>query len=848
MPRSIAKLEAINKISKSLVENFKKSLWTDDLSIENLSRMRSIAESPRECLPGQVAPVLALRAGLEQYNVAVLLAEMGTGKTQMSIETMNQILKTMESNKHSSQKALFLTVGKLMGKMTREAYEILGKNRIKVFEIVSLSKYEMNSDGTPKRSFKKFKQRDRYGKMTQYDGTKDENGILVPNKKMVPVDVATKEQQQNGESLFLEKVFPEEVLDMEVPEGMIYLYMISKDSAKLTFGNELVMNWGDRCTECNAFILPKNFVLKNKVDSLKWKLRADVPTKGKPLNCQNCGDSCEVPVAKNLVTASNPIFPHMVDKRIGKKGSRKISIGQKFRNQLKKRKEKKIFDLIVVDEVHEMQSPASIQGRLYRDLVNVSSKALIMTGTLSNGYPSSIFYILQGVMPNHLRKEGFKFYDVNKFVDQYGALKYTKTADVVEKKGSRTQVKVNELPKISEGIISLLAPFTYWLKMEDLNLPMPSYREDPYVVEMDPEVKETLDNFKSEVVEAISKYDPKRMKSFAQRFVYLQNNPTYPFHYEFEANVIEFDEELGEDVAKKKLFSFDFKPVSEDKIYSKEQRLINYIKSELTQGRNVMVYSIYNKSAEISKRLGKIISENIEGITVKVMPESVGGSKIEPWIDKNPCDVLICSPLKVSTGLDLVQFPTIAFYETGTNLRIVQQASRRSWRAFGQDFPVKVAFFAYQGIQAHLLDLLGKKLKGAAIVEGRVVEGGQLASIFDEEADFTEALNNIAKELEEDIKPDFSSSIIEEGKMRPNTKFEQAYIDMLADIREIDVDEIDNEFKVRHQADEINELEDIMDSLESVDISTIEIDDSEPVENEENVACKCEIKQLTFDF
>ena len=839
MPESIAekRLKKLATIATAVVDSLPDAHFKEEVDIENVSMMRSIAESPRECLPGQVAPVLALTKGLMSYNVSVLLAEMGTGKTQMSIETMNQLLQKMEGKKGSSQKALFLTVGKLMGKMTREAYEILGRDRVKVFEIISAAPHELNPDGTVKRFKKDIKKKNRYGIPTQYKAG-----------QMIPIKMTSAQ------------VFADEVLDTKVPEGMIYLYMISKDSAKLTMQKELVMEWGDRCTECNSFILPKNYIIKNKVDSIKWKLKENMSTKGKPLNCPDCGDSCEVPVAKNLATAKDPIFPHMVDKRIGKKGSRKISIGQKFRNQLDKRKEKKIFDFIVVDEVHEMQSPDSIQGRLYRDLVNVSEKALIMTGTLSNGYPSSIFYILQGVMPDYLRKEGYKFYDVNKFVDSYGALKFTKTADVIEKKGSRTQVKVNELPKISEGIVALLAPFTYWLKMEDLNLPMPSYREDPYVVEMDDEVKETLDAFRKEVTESISKYDPKRMKSFAQRFVYLQNNPTFPFTYEFEANVIQFDETLGEEVVNKKLFSFKFKPVSADKVYSKEQKLIDYIKGELTQGRNVMVYSIYNKSAEISKRLGKIIGENIEGITLKVMPESVGGDKIEPWIEKNPCDVLICSPLKVSTGLDLVQFPSIAFYETGTNLRVVQQASRRSWRAFGQDFAVKVSFFAYQGIQARLLDLLGKKLKGAAIVEGRVIESGQLASIFDEDADFTEALNNIAKELEEDIQPDFSSSIIEEGKMRPNTKFEQAYIDILAEIRGVNEDDMDYEFKSRHESKEHEVEESIEDVIEEIeneiieesiieeDISTIEIDDSEPSKTEENVACKCKNKQFTFDF
>lgn len=829
----VAKAQKIQKIAKELLKELPDALFQEKIDEGVIKKMTRLANSPRPCLPGQVAPVLAITKGLMEYNFAVLLAEMGTGKTQMSMATFSEVFAEMSNQKGSTRKGLFLTVGKLMGKMTREAYEVFGEDKIEVFEIVNQSRYETNSDGSVKVFAKDTNKRNRYGKMTAY-----KKGDLIPTK------------------LESNQVFADEVLDMVVPEGKLYIYMVSKDSAKLGLGTDCVMEWGDRCTECNSFILPKNFIQKNNVDSIKWKLQ-ELPTRGKPLNCPNCGNSCEVLVAPNLATAKNPIFANRVyinQTKERKQSYRKTTIGQQLRRQLNKRPEKKIFDLVVVDEVHEMQSPFSNQGKLYRDLVNVSKKALIMTGTLSNGYPSSIFYILQGIMPNYLRKEGFKFYDVNKFVDQYGALKYTRTADVVEKKGSRTQVKVNELPKISEAIVGLLAPFTYWLKMEDLNLPMPSYREDPYVVEMDLEVKQNLDEFKNEVVAAISKYDPKRLKSFAQRFVYLQNNPTFPFTYEFKSRVIQFNEELGEEEIVEKDFNFEYKPVAEDKVYAKEQRLINYIKSELVQGRNVMVYSIYNKSAEISKRLGKVIEQEIPDITIKVMPESVSGDKIEPWIMKNPCDVLICSPLKVSTGLDLVQFPTIAFYETGTNLRIVQQASRRSWRAFGQDFPVKVAFFAYQGLQAKLLDLLGKKLKGAAIVEGRVVEAGQLANEFDDDADFTEALNNIAKEIEEDIKPDFSSSIIEEGRLRPNTKFEQAYIDILEEVKHTNFDDLEESVFHHHEHDEVEKINlteiDSEDDISDEDIASMEVDENEINEEElsENVACKCKSGQLSFDF
>ena len=58
-------------------------------------------------------------------------------------------------------------------------------------------------------------------------------------------------------------------------------------------------------------------------------------------------------------------------------------------------------------------------------------------------------------------------------------------------------------------------------------------------------------------------------------------------------------------------------------------------------------------------------------------------------------DVLVCHPRLVQTGLDLVEFPTICWYETDYSVYTMRQASRRSWR-IGQTQPVQVVFMAYR--------------------------------------------------------------------------------------------------------------------------------------------------------
>ena len=51
-------------------------------------------------------------------------------------------------------------------------------------------------------------------------------------------------------------------------------------------------------------------------------------------------------------------------------------------------------------------------------------------------------------------------------------------------------------------------------------------------------------------------------------------------------------------------------------------------------------------------------------------------------------DVLVGHPRLVQTGLDLVESPTIAWYETDDSVYAMRQASRRSWR-IGQAEPVR---------------------------------------------------------------------------------------------------------------------------------------------------------------
>jgi hypothetical protein len=117
----------------------------------------------------------------------------------------------------------------------------------------------------------------------------------------------------------------------------------------------------------------------------------------------------------------------------------------------------------------------------------------------------------------------------------------------------------------------------------------------------------------------------------------------------------------------------------------------------------------------------------------------------EAWYERQlraGVQAVVCHPKLVQTGLDLIEFPTILFYQTGYSIFVLRQASRRSWR-IGQRLPVKVKFFHYaHSMQETCLRLMGKKLLVSLAMEGKFSSEG-LQAINDED----DILMAMAREL-----------------------------------------------------------------------------------------------------
>ena len=175
----------------------------------------------------------------------------------------------------------------------------------------------------------------------------------------------------------------------------------------------------------------------------------------------------------------------------------------------------------------------------------------------------------------------------------------------------------------------------------------------------------------------------------------------------------------------------DFTGFSQRKAYdlvfdTLRQVLVDLVAAERLAGRKVLVYATHTGTRDITERMEQFLTRH--GFRVAVFKvDTVAPDRRESWVEervKQGVDVVICHPLLVQTGLDLVDFPTIVWFETDYSVYAMRQASRRSWR-IGQKRPVKVVFMAYRNtLQADALKLVAKKLQSSLAVEGDCPRAG----------------------------------------------------------------------------------------------------------------------------
>ncbi|MFZ1976268.1 MAG: DEAD/DEAH box helicase [Candidatus Acidiferrales bacterium] len=400
------------------------------------------------------------------------------------------------------------------------------------------------------------------------------------------------------------------------------------------------------------------------------------------------------------------------------------------------------FDYAIADEVHELKGDTA-QGNALGTLAACAQRTVVLTGTLLGGYADEVFNILYRLEPGKMVGEGFAYGEagLRAFTETYGLLEKITVIEPADNACSQGRVtkRVRRRPGASPLLFGrFLMGLAAFISLEDISEALPPYREEVVSVEMDDPLKQAYKRLEEDVKTALKEHhgNPSVM-SVALNALLLY--PDRPFRL---GNLYgwEFDPETER---RERFLISETRDLDEKLVYAKERRLAEEVKAELAHGRRCQVYAVYTQKRDVTRRLEQILSK--EGIRVAVLTTDVPPESREGWYERQlrgGVQAVICHPKLVQTGLDLIEFPTILFYETGYSIYVLRQASRRSWR-IGQRLPVKVKFLHYaETMQESCLRLMGKKLLVSLAMEGKFSSEGLQA--INEEDDILMAM---AREL-----------------------------------------------------------------------------------------------------
>lgn len=202
------------------------------------------------------------------------------------------------------------------------------------------------------------------------------------------------------------------------------------------------------------------------------------------------------------------------------------------------------------------------------------------------------------------------------------------------------------------------------------------------------------------------------------------------------ASAFRFEEVNYESKKGKGSIHWSLPPVisAQDPWLPKERKLAEIVRTNMTRGRKTLTFVEQTGTRDIRDRIKQVMETLVPGgsLTLVETP-SVGvlsasdmsPAKRESWIKlaAPKMDTMLVNPKLIETGLDLVMFSDLVFYEVTTSLYTLWQAMRRVWR-LGQSKEVNVTFLSYADtIEAEILQRMGQKMKYAQLLYGKEAAG-----------------------------------------------------------------------------------------------------------------------------
>ena len=330
------------------------------------------------------------------------------------------------------------------------------------------------------------------------------------------------------------------------------------------------------------------------------------------------------------------------------------------------------FDSVIFDEIHRSNSSETIIGSATRTLFNFCKKIILLTGTSNNGYSSSLHNILLGLFSNKLKANDV--IDIKQFIKTYGTLMaISKKKDGEYRYSGRSEIKDSDFIEC-EGINPIvfskyLAENYIFATLDDLGKDLPELNEYYIPIKQTEEMERNEDKLWHDIKSANAFNAKMYEDSIVKHYV---NNP-------FDWSSITIEGKDSTNIIQPKCI--------DDIVLPKEEKVLEIVKQNVSEGRKCCIYVNFNNGGEymngntIDKRIEKLlISNNIRVFTLKASVKTIERRELLEK-KKDDFDVLICNPIVVQEGVNIIYIPTYINFIPSYHVNTVEQSNLRGYRA-----------------------------------------------------------------------------------------------------------------------------------------------------------------------
>jgi hypothetical protein len=538
------------------------------------------------------------------------------------------------------------------------------------------------------------------------------------------------------------------------------------------------MSYGSKRKKIN------DLMRKHKISS--YRIGRGIPALDKELKKINARDYI---IDQGAATYRNPRYP-LVD-----------YIKQKYRNRI---------GLLIIDEIHRAKAGDSDQAVATRRLSMVARFTLGLTGTFYGGKASSIYPLAHHFSPwvkyNYEWVRSTPMHWINDFggIETVYVDKSHNSSGVYTGNQRFVRTQGKEIPSASPELLRVMFPFVIFGGLSDLGSAMPRFVEKPIEVKMG----EIQRGIYDEVHAVLEHYLASCIKSGDHSFTgsYYSNMLRLPDSMFRENEVIHrIKKDKNSRKAEVEPKTILVTPSIGDLMTPKEEMMCDLIRKHLDNGENVIVFMSQTNTRDIQPHIENIITENCPKAKPFILKSSVRPMDRMKAIDKKMEDehnVMICNPMLVSEGVDLIDFSVTIYIEVHPSLQVMSQSSRRTWRLNQPKDRVIVYYLYYDDVyQNKAVKSVADKNRAANTLYGNDEQGiAELAQTNEFFAKMGKMAKDAGRLSQEEMEAAFStadytdidyinSSWYSDG-LRKEYKFLRGFLEKRTIVEDIDIDDM----------------------------------------------------------